>query len=124
MRLLLRKHTDLKIEMRAPLGLVSHAILADEDADGKEDTFRGDKKRQNAKRERIKRLHLRDQAQIHNAPDSDQDYLEHKKLYTADKFYDGIAVALGGRAAIQCFFFQLGNSRNIELRRIFRDLIR
>ena len=37
--LLLGEHTDLKIEMRTPLGLTSHAILADQHEDGEEDAL-------------------------------------------------------------------------------------
>ena len=38
-QLLFGEHTDLKIEMGAPLGLASHAILADQDKDGQENAF-------------------------------------------------------------------------------------
>ena len=55
---LLGKHADLKIEMRAALGLASHAILTDEHENGEENALRGDEKRENAERERVKSFYV------------------------------------------------------------------
>jgi hypothetical protein len=122
--LLLGEHADLKIEMRAPFRLASHAILADQHANGQENTLGGDEKRQNAEWERIEWSNAGNQAEIHGAPDRDQDYVQHQEFYASDEFYDGIAVAFGTRPAIEGFLFDLGNGGNIELRGIFRDLVR
>jgi hypothetical protein len=122
--LLLGEHADLKIEMGAPLRLASHAILADQHANGQENTLGGDEKCQNAEWERIERSNAGNQTEIHGTPDSDQDYVQHEEFYASDEFYDGIAVAFGTRAAIEGFLFDLGNGGNIELRGIFRDLVR
>jgi hypothetical protein len=96
--LLFGKHADLKIEMRAP-------FRPGEPCDS-ESFYKGN------------------QVEIHGAPDSNQNRVEHEKFYVADEFYNGITVALGARAAIQGFLFELGNGGNIELRGIFGDLVR
>src|SRR6202165_790125 len=97
---LLGEHTDLKIEVRAPLCLASHAILTDEHEDGQENALGGDKKRQNAEGERIESFHAGNQVEIHGAPDGNQNHVEHKEFYAADEFYDGIADVLGRCPAI------------------------
>src|SRR6266478_1128373 len=71
------EHADLKIKMRAPLRLASHAILADQHKDGQEYALRGDKKGQNAEWERVESFHVGNQVQIQRAPDDNQNYVEH-----------------------------------------------
>ncbi len=121
---LLGEHADLKIEMTAPLGLASHAVLTDQHLDGEEHALGCDKERQDVEGERIERLHAGKQVEILGHPDENQNPLEDQGFYAADEFYDGIAIALGTRAAMQSFLFQLGDGGNIELRRIFRNLVR
>lgn len=50
--------------------------------------------------------------------------MQKQKFGAADESYDGIALAFSVRPATQSFLFQLGDGGNIELRRIFRNLIR
>ena len=55
---LFSEHADLQIEMRAALGLASHAILTDEHENSEENALRGDQKRENAERERVKSFYV------------------------------------------------------------------
>jgi hypothetical protein len=118
------EHSNLKIEMGAPLRLARHAILANQHEDGQEHAFRRYKKRQNAERERIERSHARNQVEIHGDPTRYQNYVKKKKFGAADEPYNGIALALRARAAMKSFLFEFGNGSNIKLRRIFRNLVR
>jgi hypothetical protein len=122
--LLFGEHANLKIKMRAPLGLASHAILADEHENGEENALRGDEKGQDAEWERIEGFDEGDEVEIHGAPENNQNHVEQQEFRAADELDDGVAVALGGRAAIESFLFQLGNGCNIELRRVICNLIR
>jgi hypothetical protein len=109
--------------MRTALGLASHAILADQDANGKENAFGGNEERQNAEGKRIEGFHAGNQVEIESDPDHDHDHVEREEFDAADKFYDGIAVALGAGAAIESFLFELGNGGDVELRGVFCNLV-
>jgi hypothetical protein len=67
------EHADLQIEMRAALGLASHAILADEHENGEENTLGRNKKRQHAEGKRIEGFYTGNEVEIHRTPDSNQD---------------------------------------------------
>ena len=54
------EHSNLKIEMGAPLRLAGHAILTDQHEDSQEYAFRRNKKRQNAEREMDRTLARRE----------------------------------------------------------------
>ncbi len=53
-----------------------------------------------------------------------QNYVQKKKLRAADESYDGVALTFRTCPAAKSFLFQLGDGGNIELRGIFRDLVR
>src|SRR5580704_6760982 len=110
--------------MGAPLRLTRHAILADQHKDSQEYALRRNKKRQDAEREWIERSHAGNQVEIRGDPSRNQNNMQQKEFGAADESYDGIALALCARPAMQSFLFQLGNGGNIELRGIFRNLVR
>jgi hypothetical protein len=115
---------DLKVEMSAPLRLARHAILTYQHEDGQKHAFGRDKKRQNAEGERIESSYAGNQVEIRGDPTRDYNHVQKKKFGAADKSYDGITLAFRALTPIQSFFFQLGDGGNIELRGIFRNLIR
>jgi hypothetical protein len=122
--LLLGEHSNLKIEMRAPLRLAGHAILADQHEDGQKHALRGNKQRQNSEGKGIERFYAWNQVEIRSDPSRNQYHMQKKKFRAADESYDGIALTFSARPASQGFLFQLGYGSDIKLRGIFRNLVR
>jgi hypothetical protein len=112
---LLREHADLKIEMRAPLGLAGHAILTDQNENGQDDAFRGNDESQNSEWKWIEGLHGRDKAEIDGAPSKDEQNLEKQEGNAAGEFGDGVAGAFGGSAAEEGVVFEFGDRFDVEL---------
>src|ERR1035441_243866 len=115
---LLRKHADLKIQMRAPFGLAGHSTLTDQHEDRQKHAFGRDDEGQDAKRKRIKYFKSWDHTEIYQAPNGDQNQLHQQESHIADKFGNDVADSLGGSPAIKGLMLQLGDGINVVLRRI------
>jgi len=115
---LFREHADLKIQMRATLGLAGHSTLADEHENCQKYAFGGDDEGQDAERKWIKCFDSWDHVEIYQAPTEDEKQLSQQESCIADKLCNRVASSLRGSTAIKGLMLQLGDGIDVELRRI------
>src|ERR1039458_5238956 len=121
---LFRKHANLKIQMRAAIGLTRHSTLTDQNKDSQKHAFGRDDQREDAERKRIKCFESGDYTEIYQAPAGDQNQLSEQEPDVADNFHHYVAGSLRKSPAIKGVVLQLGDCVNVILRGIRSNLAR